>query len=55
VCKGVDPKEMHMVLTDGFKVYWDLLQERNKKWRQLLNISPSLLQYLESGKKEKAK
>jgi hypothetical protein len=55
VCKGVDPKEMHMVLTDGFKVYWDLLQERNKKWRQLLNISPTLLQYLESGKKEKAK
>jgi hypothetical protein len=55
MCKGVDPKEMYMVLTDGFKVYWELRQDRNKKWRQLLNISPNLLQYLESDKKEKSK
>jgi len=55
MCKGVDSKEIYMVLTDGFNVYWDLLQERNKKWRQLLNISPTLLQQLESANKEKSK
>lgn len=55
MCKVVESKEMHMVLTDGFKVYWELAQSRNKKWRQLLNISPPLLQYLESGNKEKSK
>ena len=55
MCKGVDTSEKYMVLTDGFKVYWELLQEHNEKWRQILNISPLLLQYLESGKKEKAK
>lgn len=55
MCKGVEPKEMYMVLTDGFKVFWDLLQEHNKRRGQLLNISPTLLQYLESGKKEKIK
>jgi hypothetical protein len=55
VCKVVELKEMYMVLTDGSKVYSELLQERQKKWRQLLNISPALLQYLESDKKEKAK
>jgi len=55
ICKGVDTQEKHMVLTDGFKVFWDLLQEHNKKRGRLLNISPDLLQYLESDKKEKSK
>jgi hypothetical protein len=55
MCKGVDPKEMYMVLTDGDNVYWDLSQKRIEKWRQLLNISPNLLQYLEPLEKEKAK
>lgn len=55
MCKMVEAKELQMVLTDGFKVYRELAQERNKKWRQLLNISPPLLQYLEYGNKDKSK
>lgn len=55
MCKGVESKEFHMTLTDGSKVYWDLAQEQRKKWRQLLNISPSLFQSLEHKKEQKTK
>src|SRR3989344_6633671 len=54
-CKEVFVKELYMELTDGFKVYSELLQERNKKWRQLMNFSPPLLKYLGSVTKDKTK
>lgn len=55
MCKGIEDNEKYLVLTDGFKVYWELYQESRKKWRQLLNISPALLQSLESDEKQAAK
>lgn len=54
-CKGVEAGEKYLVLTDGFKVYWDLLQESQTKRRKLMLISPGLLERIEANKKTKPK
>ncbi len=55
MCEGVDPKEMYMVLTNGTKIYLELLEESKKKRMELLNIPSTLFQYFESGNREKTK
>lgn len=52
-CKAIDRSEKHLVMTKGFKVYWELEQARQKKWRELLQISPELIKVLESGSTSK--
>ena len=47
-CKALDLTEKHLVLTDGFKVYWELSQQRLKRRRELLRMSPQLLTLPES-------
>jgi hypothetical protein len=51
MCSGTDRAEKYLVLTDGFKVYWELEQERREKWREITKISPDLLNVLESQAK----
>jgi DUF2075 family protein len=50
-CQGVDSTEMYMVLSDGIQVYLQRKQERVKKWRETLLISPTLLRRLEQAGK----
>ncbi|MBZ5513960.1 MAG: peptidoglycan-binding protein [Acidobacteriia bacterium] len=47
-CKALDLTEKHLVLTDGFKVYWELREQRLKRQRDLLRISSPLLTLPES-------
>jgi hypothetical protein len=42
-CKGVEAKEMHMILSDGFKVYWELYQTSKKAIRELMRFSPEVI------------
>jgi len=37
-CKGVEGKEMHMTLSDGYKVNWDLQQDVNKMREGLMRL-----------------
>jgi len=53
ICKGVEAGEKYLVLTDGHKVYWDLLQENNAKRWKLMLISPGLLERIEANEKTK--
>lgn len=48
LCKGSEAGEKHLVLMDGFKIYWDLLQESRAKQRKLLLVTPGLLERLET-------
>jgi len=48
LCEGLDASEIYMELTDGFDVYWELVEERNKKLQQLHDASPSLLERLKA-------
>lgn len=45
-CKGIDHTEKYLVLSDGFNVYWELQQKQQKKWRELIQISPELVKLL---------
>ncbi len=45
-CKMVDVKEMHMSLSDGFKVYWELYQKSKKKIRDLIRLSPEMIEFM---------
>jgi len=45
-CKMVDVKEMHMSLSDGFKVYWELYQKSKKKIRDLIRFSPEMIEFM---------
>jgi hypothetical protein len=47
LCKGVEIKEMHMILSDGFKVYWELYQTSRKAVRELMRFSPEVIKSLE--------
>src|SRR5215510_13386291 len=38
-CKGVEGKEMHMTLSDGYKVNWNLQQDVNKMRQGLMRFS----------------
>jgi hypothetical protein len=51
----MDAGEKYLVLTDGFKVYWDLFQESHTKRGKLMLISPGLLERIEANKKTKPK
>lgn len=55
ICKGMETSEKYLVLTDGFKVYWDLLQESNSKRWKLMLLSPRLLEQMEANEKTKPK
>jgi Putative peptidoglycan binding domain len=46
-CKGVEAKEMHITLTDGFQVYWELHQNSKKAFRELMRFSPEALKSVE--------
>jgi hypothetical protein len=46
LCKGVETKEMHMILSDGFKVYRELSQTSNEKVRQLMRYAPQVIEAL---------
>jgi len=47
LCKGVETRELHMTLSDGFNVYWELYQNSKKSLRKLMRISPEVLESLE--------
>lgn len=47
LCKETEPKEMHLLLSDGFKVYWDLYQTSKKALRELMRFSPGVMKSLE--------
>ncbi len=38
---------MHMILSDGFKVYWELYQTSKKAFRELMRFSPELIEFVE--------
>lgn len=40
LCKGVAANEMHMILSDGFKIYLDLYQTSRDARNRLMRISP---------------
>lgn len=52
-CKGIDRSEKYLILSDGFKVYWELEEARRKRWREIVLMSPQLLKLLESRAKSK--
>ena len=39
LCKGIETKEMHMILSDGFKVYRDLYQRSMETRNRLMRVS----------------
>jgi hypothetical protein len=47
LCKGIEAKEMHMILSDGFKVYRELYQTSKKAVRELMRFSPELIESLD--------
>jgi len=46
-CKGVEVKEMYMILSDGFKVYWELSKAYKKTLRELMRFSPGVIKSTE--------
>lgn len=52
-CKGIEASQKYLVLTDGFKVYWELKQNRMKKMQELVQISLGLLKTLEGSSGQK--
>lgn len=46
-CKAVDAKEFHMQLSNGFDVYWKLLQRFQKQYRSLMQFTPDALKLLD--------
>jgi hypothetical protein len=55
LCKGLDKGEKHLVLVDGFEITRNLMEDLQKKRRDLIQISPSLLKTMESGPQNKTK
>jgi hypothetical protein len=49
-CKGSSKTEMHMVLSDGFNVYWGLHKDRTTKWLKAMNIDTALIHVLNPKK-----
>jgi hypothetical protein len=47
LCEGIEAKEMHMILSDGVKVYWELYQTSKKAVRELMRFSPEVIESLE--------
>jgi len=47
LCKGLETKELHTTLSDGFKVYWELYENSKKALRKLMRFSPEVLRSLE--------
>lgn len=52
-CKAVDAKEFHMQLTNGFDVYWKLLQRYQKQYRSLMRFTPEALKILDQQSSSK--
>ncbi len=48
-CKHLDTNEKQLVLSDGFKVWWDLHQNSKKTFRELARFSPEMRKYLEQA------
>lgn len=46
-CKAVDAKEFHMQLSNGFDVYWKLLQRFQKQYRSLMQFTPDAMKLLD--------
>src|SRR5262245_19707926 len=51
----VEGKEMHMTLSDGYKVNWDLQQDVNKMREGLIRFSPEAMKSSESPTTERSK
>lgn len=47
LCQGVEPKELNMTLSDGFKVYWELDKSARKISGDLMRFSPEALKAVE--------
>lgn len=46
-CKGVEAKELNMMLSDGFKVYWELNKDAKRIFSDLMRFSPEALKSLQ--------
>lgn len=47
LCKGVDTKELHMILSDGIKVHLELWQTSVEEVRKLFRYSPEMIEFFE--------
>jgi len=46
-CKAIEAKELHMLLSDGLKVHWELYQNSKKAYREVMRFSPEVISFME--------